>query len=272
MSTAFDTGYGHPAFQALVEDLPGTEVYPPHDFRVEWGPVFHRGRLDGSARVLVLGQDPAQHEAVVRRILAGTAGKRVQGFLARLGLQRSYACLNTFLYSVYGQGGGNRHIDDAAIADYRNRWIAAVLDTSPIQGVVCFGSLAKAAWLAWQASPQAQGRPDLAACFLKHPTWPESSSKTAAERAAATATLLQDWNLGLQQLSAVVAPDVPIPLKPYGSAFLDSDMPDIPMADLPAGTPAWMASEDGWAARVGDTAADKRRTIVIKVPLSVLPA
>jgi uncharacterized protein (DUF427 family) len=35
---------------------------------VEWGPVFHRGRLDGTARVLVIGQDPAAHEAVARRI------------------------------------------------------------------------------------------------------------------------------------------------------------------------------------------------------------
>jgi hypothetical protein len=52
-----------------VPRLPGPEAYPPRDFRVEWGPVFHRGRLDGSARLLVIGQDPGVHEAVVRRIL-----------------------------------------------------------------------------------------------------------------------------------------------------------------------------------------------------------
>jgi hypothetical protein len=35
---------------------------------MEWGPILHRGRLDGTARILVIGQDPAQHETVVRRI------------------------------------------------------------------------------------------------------------------------------------------------------------------------------------------------------------
>ena len=60
-----------PPFDALVADYPGEEVYPSADFRVEWGPIFHRGRLDGSARVVVLGQDPATHESISRRILVG---------------------------------------------------------------------------------------------------------------------------------------------------------------------------------------------------------
>jgi hypothetical protein len=33
-------------------------MYPPSQFRVEWGPIFHRGRLDGSVRVFVIGQEP----------------------------------------------------------------------------------------------------------------------------------------------------------------------------------------------------------------------
>lgn len=68
------------------------------------GPLFHRGRLDGSARVLVVGQDPAQHESVTRRILVGAAGQRTQGFLARLGIDSSYVMVNAFLCSVFGQG------------------------------------------------------------------------------------------------------------------------------------------------------------------------
>ena len=56
-----------------------------------------RGRLDGSARVLVIGQDPAQHEAIARRILIGEAGHRVQGLLAKLGIDHSYTMVNTFL-------------------------------------------------------------------------------------------------------------------------------------------------------------------------------
>jgi len=64
-------GYAAEPFASLVAGYPGEDVYPPADFRTEWGPVFHRGRLDGSARVLVLGQDPATHEAISRRILVG---------------------------------------------------------------------------------------------------------------------------------------------------------------------------------------------------------
>jgi hypothetical protein len=88
---------------------------------LEWGPIFHRGRLDGSARVLVVGQDPGQHESVARRILVGEAGHRVQGFLWKLGLERSYVMVNAFLYSVYGQAGGERHAGDQAIPSYRER-------------------------------------------------------------------------------------------------------------------------------------------------------
>jgi len=115
---------GYPApFDALVADYPGEDVYPSADFRVEWGPVFHRGRLDGSARVVVLGQDPATHEAISRRILVGEAGQRVQGLLAKLGIDHSYVMVNTFLYSVYGQGGGNREGHRTSHSDPSHRGV-----------------------------------------------------------------------------------------------------------------------------------------------------
>src|SRR3954453_17284397 len=104
MGATFDDGYRRP-FDALVRDAPGEDVYPPAAFRTEWGPIFHRGRLDGSARVLVIGQDPATPEAICRGILVGEAGQRIQGFLAKIGIRTSYVLVNTFLYSVYGQGG-----------------------------------------------------------------------------------------------------------------------------------------------------------------------
>lgn len=73
MTQDFDPGYPAP-YAALAAGCPGTDVFPAADFRVEWGPIFHRGRLDGTARVLVIGQDPAQHEAIARRCLIGVAG------------------------------------------------------------------------------------------------------------------------------------------------------------------------------------------------------
>jgi uracil-DNA glycosylase len=77
MPHPFDPGYVAEPFLTLCGNYHEARVYPPEQFRLEWGPIFHRGRLDGSARVLVIGQDPAQHETVVRRILVGEAWRRV---------------------------------------------------------------------------------------------------------------------------------------------------------------------------------------------------
>src|SRR5215510_1188450 len=116
MQHPFDSGYFEEPFRTLVLEYPEADVYPFDQFRAEWGPIFHRGRLDGSARVLIIGQDPAQHETIVRRILVGEAGRRAQGFLAKLGITTSYVLINTFLFSVLGQGGGAAHKADAKIA------------------------------------------------------------------------------------------------------------------------------------------------------------
>ena len=71
MSHPFDPGQVAERFLTLCADYPEASVYPPTQFRLEWGPIFHRGRLDGSARVLIIGQDPTQHETVIRRMLVG---------------------------------------------------------------------------------------------------------------------------------------------------------------------------------------------------------
>src|SRR5262249_30818459 len=41
-------------------------------FRMNWGPIYYRGRLDGTAKVIIIGQDPAADENVARRILVGS--------------------------------------------------------------------------------------------------------------------------------------------------------------------------------------------------------
>src|SRR6266545_6795182 len=142
MTTLFDPGYGKEPFRTLVQDVPGETVFPTKDFRTEWGPVFHRGRLDGSARLLLIGQDPAQHEVIARRTLVGEAGHRLQGFLAKLGIDSSYLMVNTFLYSVYGQGRGAKHKGDTGIVKYRNRWLDALFAGKKIDAVVALGMLA----------------------------------------------------------------------------------------------------------------------------------
>src|SRR6266702_6003603 len=172
----FDTGYGDEPFRSLCAAAPGKADYPAANFRYEWGPVFHRGRLDGTARVLVIGQDPAQHETVTRRILMGEAGHRVQGFLAKLGIDRSYVMVNTFLYSVYGQAGGERHQADTGIAKYRNRWLDALLASNQVEAVIALGSLANGAWKSWKSTASGAGFKG-AYAHITHPTEPEGASK-----------------------------------------------------------------------------------------------
>ena len=187
MAHAFDPGPVGEPYASLVGEYPGADVYPPDSFRVEWGPIFHRGRLDGSARLLVIGQDPAQSEAIVRRILVGAAGHRTQGLMAKLGFTSGYLLINTFLYSVYGQTGGERHKDDAGIVEYRNGWLQAIFAANEIEAVLALGGLADDAWQKWKQTPVGQGYSP-AYQHVTHPTAPESSAVMVCPTARTTSS------------------------------------------------------------------------------------
>lgn len=271
MAHEFDPGPVDEPFRTLAADPPGAEAYPPADFRIEWGPIFHRGRLDGSARVLVLGQDPGQHESIARRILVGEAGQRVQGFLAKLGVERGYAMVNAFLYSVYGQSGGERHAGDRRIVRYRHRWLDALLVDTEVRAVVAFGHLAEDAFGRWRRTERGRAA-GLAFEALTHPTMPEASSKgDEVKRAAAMKRMLSEWNGALGRLAAVGLAEVERPLVPYGDDLTPEDRAPIPERDLPAGTPPWWRSLDQWATRRGDTAEEKRARIEVVVPRGERP-
>ncbi len=262
----FDPGYGTEPFRTLCAEYPGDSVYPSADFRVEWGPIFHRGRLDGTARLLVIGQDPAAQESVARRILVGIAGHRVQGLLAKLGLTRSYVMVNTFLYSVYGQAGGERHEHDAKIAAYRHRWFDALLVATQVQAVLALGRLADTSWKRYRKTANGKAL-QVAYRRVTHPTQPDSASKgNETKRAQLMAAMLQGWNSALDSLRpAITHPDTAMPLTHYGSDITPAELVEIPEADLPPGLPAWMRANEGWATRTG-TGTVKRRTITITVP------
>ncbi len=266
MDREFDRGYYRQPYRDLVSSFPGESVYPPDSFRVEWGPVFHRGRLDGSARVLIIGQDPATHEAIARRILVGEAGQRAQGLLTRLGIERSYVFINAFLYSVYGQGGGSRHIDDPAITRYRNRWINAIVRDQRIGAIITLGQLADSAYQQWRATPR--GAVSTAAyATIRHPTYPESASRSGQiTKGEAFARLCESWNQALNDLHPLITPDVAGPLRLYGTSITHADLTPIPARDLPPGLPDWMGALDAWAVRNGETAQLKRATIKVTVP------
>jgi hypothetical protein len=260
----FCPGYP-PPYDVLVASYPDATVYPPRAFRIEWGPIFHRGRLDGTARLLVLGQDPAVAETVTRRILVGVAGQRTQGLLARLGLTRSYVMVNTFLYSVYGQGGGNAHIKDESIAAYRKSWLNAIAGHNDLAAIITLGTLATSAYNQWLSSGATFSGHHAA---ILHPTYPESASAAGQITLAdATKRLLADWNGALPGLVAAIDhPDEPPSGALYGTAFTDADLPPIPPEDLPAGTPAWMRTARDWASRQGADADTKRATVTVTVP------
>jgi uracil-DNA glycosylase len=267
----FDAGYGDEPWRTLCAEFPGEDVYPPADFRTEWGPIFHRGRLDGTARVLVIGQDPAQHESIARRILVGEAGQRVQGFLAKLGFTRSYVMVNTYLYSAYGQGAANRYRDDADIAEYRHAWLDAIAERNPLEAIVAVGSLGRHACDAWMARAAA-GVGDLGFAHITHPTAPEAGGGEGDTYAERVADLLRDWNEAVEELRPHIAnPDMPARAAPYTEAFVEGEIAPIPPADLPAGLPAWMGGREAWARRDGDTPEEKRATITITVPDDARP-
>lgn len=211
----------------------------PARFRLEWGPIFYRGRLDGSAKVLVIGQDPSVNENVARRILVGDAGQRVQRYLGKLGLTRSYVMVNSILYSITGQFDREMQAftDVPAVRQWRNSVLDS-LATRKLKAVLAFGAAARHVVDTWPgaAALAAQGR----VFYLLHPTArPESK-------------VLADWSSKLREVSAKVPadPDGTRDLSPYaGSSFGPADLASIPLFDFSFGTPSWMGT--------GDTAARK---------------
>ncbi len=270
MEHAFDPGYAQEPFKDLCERYPDTTVYPADDFRVEWGPIFHRGRLDGSARIVVIGQDPAQNETIVRRILVGEAGQRVQGFLAKLGIDRSYVMINAFLYSMYGSvSAKNRKRPE--LIDYRHRWLKALLVNQHVEAVIALGILADEAWKTWTSTPEGQ-LTHVTYVPMTHPTQPESSSNgDKTKLRAATKAMLKKWNAALETLHpAIIHPDQPKPLQLYGDSWQPGDKVPITDIDFPPGLPSWMREQDNWARRVGTDVKAKRRNITITVPKGIV--
>jgi hypothetical protein len=179
--------------------------------------------------------------------------------------------INTFLYSVYGQHGGQKHADDPAIADYRDAWLDALTMGMSITAVVTLGSLAKAAYDEWAMTrPEVAGTLHVAA--VRHPTWPESASASGTTTLAqATKALLENWNAQLPALREHVVPDQPVELRLYGDAWQPGDLVEIPEADLPAGCPPWWRALAAWADRIGPDAETKRATIAVTVPTNARP-
>ena len=249
------------AFKALCGAYPDDTVFKGSDgFRSLWGPVFYRGRANGTARLLVIGQDPAQTEAVTRRILSGQAGRRVQGFVEKLGYTRRYLMVNAFLYGIYNQQMALPHLNDPEIKAYRNAWLEAAFEPGRIETVVTFGTPAFTAWTEFtQTAVGAQVAQTVHFHKALHPT--------ADQGPITRADLLENWNRALADLHPQVQhPDRATPLVPYGTDFTPAELPEIPSRDLPFGLPAWMRHTDFWAGANTTTPGTERANVTITVP------
>ncbi len=222
----FDPGPPQP-FHDLFDRLP--DYTPFRDpFWFDWGPVFYRGRLDGTARILCIASDPGPTERVAGRTLVGDAGQRVQGFLAKLGLTRSYLCLNAFAYALFPSHGFSvgPAMTDPDHRDWRNDVFDAAR-TPALKAVVAFGRLARDAVDLWP------GRAGVTVVEIAHPS---SRDKTR---------LLDEWRAAITQLRPLVAPDADGDNSglTYGAKFLERDYAPIPRRDLPFGVPPWLGDD-----------------------------
>lgn len=197
-------------------------------FWYDWGPVFYRGRLDRSARVLCIASDPGPTERVAGRTLVGDAGQRVQGFLTKLGLTRSYALVNAYAYALLPSRAMSAIpiLSEPAQQQWRNALFSMVVGPQ-LEAVVAFGLQAKIAVEQWSAAPPVMIKK------VPHP-----SSREPAK-------LITEWRAAVADLRTVVTPDpdsdntVPT----YGPKFAEADYARIPPGDLPFGVPPWLGDD-----------------------------
>lgn len=238
---------------AQVPDPPDTSA-----FWFDWGPVFYRGRLDGSARVLIVASDPGPTERIAGRSLVGNAGQRVQGFLTKLGLTRSYVCLNAWAYAVHPNRAlaMKDRLDDPAQKQWRNTVYDGATDTT-LQAVVAMGFMAREAVRLWTTRPQVE------LVEIPHPSSDDED------------VLLNTWRDAVTHLRAIVTPDEDGDNTGpnYGTRFEESDYSAIPRRDLPFGAPAflgddaWVRAQPGAAQNsVRRPAPDDKHTLLWKAP------
>jgi uracil-DNA glycosylase len=137
-----------PNYRGLGRAVLGREA-----FRWHHGPMFFRGRLDGSAKVVLVGQEGAQDESLSHRSFTGGTGARMQHLLRHLGLDRSYLFLNSFVYPIFGQ-----YTDDlrplaqdrrSPIVAHRHRILDKAIVDGDVRLVVAVGRAAKESVATW---------------------------------------------------------------------------------------------------------------------------
>jgi len=218
------------------------EVGDTTTFWYAFGPVLYRGRLDGTARVIGIASDPGPTECLpfMRRTLVGDSGQKTQGFLAKLGLTRSYVLVNAFAVAMIPsqKTKGLKALNtNVAIRTARHALYNALL-TPGVQAIVAFGDVAHQAYDIWAAS-----NPAVSAIPSYKIAHPAAVDRDGSGNDAA----LKGWDKAMKQLRTVVTPDPGGDASGprYGSYFTEVDYARIPRWDLPAAAPAY-AGDDSW--------------------------
>jgi uracil-DNA glycosylase len=219
-------------------------------FWYDWGPVFYRGRFDGSARLLCIASDPGPTERIAGRTLVGDAGQRVQGFISRLGLTRSYTCVNAYAYALLPSRSMSAIpiLSETEQLSWRNELFSMIIGAE-LQSIVTFGLQARIAVEQWTTAP---------AVMIKKV--PHPSSRDALK-------LITEWRSAVADLRTVITPDPDGDNSGlnYGERFSESDYAPIPRGDLPFGVPSWLGDD----AR-GRQSRPKRRNTVERDPTDLL--
>ncbi len=221
---------GPPA--ALAAHFAALPSYGTHrsSFWYDWGPIFYRGRLDRSGKLLGIASDPGPTERIAGRTLVGDAGQRVQGFLSKLGLTSSYTLVNAFAYALLPSkaAAATAMLSEPEHLAWRNALLDMLVGPK-LQAIVAFGAEAQAAAALWST------RPAVPLVQVPHP-----SSRDAGALATA-------WKAAITQLRGIVTPDAggDNTGPNYGTGIKEADYTRVPLADLPFGVPAWFG-DDSW--------------------------
>jgi uracil-DNA glycosylase len=217
-TTTWATKFGNAPRQHYIN-------HPSGRFRTEFGPVYYRGRLNSTVKLLIVGQDPSTDEILAQRNLVGSAGQRAQRLLNKIGITKSYVMFNTFLFGIKRQMDAtmNAAAVEPTILNYRNSLFDKIAGSNTLEAIISFGNGADLAITNWPAKPA--GVPWFQ---LVHPSAPDN-------------VVLPNWNARLNSLHTAVTPDSAalVDMTPYGATFGVSDSADIPREDLPFAIADW---------------------------------
>ncbi|MEZ0228866.1 MAG: hypothetical protein ACAI25_09590 [Planctomycetota bacterium] len=236
-------------------------------FWYNFGPVFYRGRLDGTARVMVIASDPGPEECLpyVRHPMVGDAGQRVQGFLAKLGINKGYVLVNAYAYAMrpswveknFGKAIitedfslvdppvelTDEQLDEVAkITKWRNEFFTRVARAGKLEAIVPMGGNAWPAYRSWMASlPSSDPLRKVPVVRVGHPSAVDRDPGAARPDYA-----LQEWQNAVNKLRTIVKPDAGVtPTRNYGAYMTENDYARVPRRDLPKEAPLAVGNGTG---------------------------